>query len=111
MGLRWMDVGGQGELQCLQAGGKPEYAATATVIARPEAPAQISPCYSWFSPRKLQTVCTRQRRNRDTGVGSDPAKARKQIRGKARNYFPPSHLYHCINVPFTWLFTFTKPHG
>ena len=36
--LCWVDVGGQGELQCLQAGGKPQYASMATVIALPEAP-------------------------------------------------------------------------
>lgn len=60
----WVDVGGQGELRCLPAGGKSECAATATVIALPEAPdvpAQISPCYSCFSPRRLQAACTRQR--------------------------------------------------
>lgn len=42
----------------------------------------------------------RQRRNRGIGVGCDPAKASEQIRGKARNYFPPVHftpLYKCTS--------------
>lgn len=53
----------------------------------------------------------RQRRNRGTGVRSDPVKASERIRHKERNYFPPAHLYHCINVPFAELFTFPTPHG
>lgn len=67
--LYWMVMGGQGELQCLHAGGKPECAAMAMGIAHPEAPdipAQTSPCYSWFSPRRLQIACMRQRGRGET---------------------------------------------
>lgn len=109
-----MDMGGQED--SVSAGrGKPKCAGTVMVIALPEAPdvpVQISfPLLMFLS--KEAACCMdkteRQRRNRGTGVGSDSSKANEQMKGKERNYFPPTHVYCRRNVPLPWLCIFTKP--